>query len=110
MKKVFRFILTLALVYLAYTETGIFTALSLLLIFVSFEVQGWLTKQAVCVTSGKRQVTLPDDLSLVVEGYPDETEGTNGTLNSVNRKTDDLCVDCGGANGRHYMDCPKMLD
>lgn len=46
MSKVIRAILTLALVYGAYTETGIFTALSLLLIFVALEAQGWLTKRA----------------------------------------------------------------
>lgn len=46
MSKIIRFILTLALVYGAYTETGVFTALSLLLIFVSIELNGWLTKRA----------------------------------------------------------------
>ena len=46
MSKVIRAILTLALIYGAYTETGIFTALSLLLIFVALESQGWLTKRA----------------------------------------------------------------
>ncbi|MBI2758775.1 MAG: hypothetical protein HYX49_08865 [Chloroflexi bacterium] len=46
MSKVIRAILTLALIYGAYTETGIFTALSLLLIFVSIEVQSRLTKRA----------------------------------------------------------------
>ena len=45
MSKVIRAILTLALIYGAYTETGIFTALSLLLIFVALEAQGWLTKR-----------------------------------------------------------------
>ena len=44
MSKVIRFILTLALIYGTYTETGVFTALSLLFIFVSIEAQGWLTK------------------------------------------------------------------
>lgn len=46
MSKVIRAILTLALIYGAYTETGIFTALSLLLIFVALEAQGRLTKRA----------------------------------------------------------------
>lgn len=46
MSKVIRFILTLALIYGAYTETGVFTALSLLLIFVAIELNGWLTKRA----------------------------------------------------------------
>jgi hypothetical protein len=46
MSKVIRFILTLAFVYGAYTETGVFTALSLLVIFVAIELQGWLTKRA----------------------------------------------------------------
>lgn len=46
MSKVIRAIITLALIYGAYTETGIFTALSLLLIFVALEAQGWLTKRA----------------------------------------------------------------
>ena len=46
MSKIIRAILTLALIYGAYTETGVFTALSLLLIFVAIELQGWLTKRA----------------------------------------------------------------
>ncbi len=46
MSKVIRAILTLAFIYGAYTETGIFTALSLLLIFVALEAQGFLTKRA----------------------------------------------------------------
>lgn len=46
MSKVIRAILTLALIYGAYTETGIFTALSLLLISVALEAQGWLTQRA----------------------------------------------------------------
>ena len=40
-----RIILTLALLYGAYRETGIFTGLSLFLIFVTFELQGFLTKR-----------------------------------------------------------------
>lgn len=46
MSKVIRWVLTIALTYGAYTETGIFTALSLLLIFVGLEANGWLTKRA----------------------------------------------------------------
>jgi len=46
MSKIIRFILTLALIYGAYTETGVFTALSLFLIFVAIELQGWLTQRA----------------------------------------------------------------
>ena len=46
MSKVVRAILTLALIYGAYAETGIFTALSLFLISVALEAQGWLTKRA----------------------------------------------------------------
>ena len=46
MSKVIRFILTLALIYGAYTETGVFTALSLLLIFVAIELNSWLTQRA----------------------------------------------------------------
>lgn len=46
MSKIIRWVLTIALTYGAYTETGIFTALSLLLIFVAIEAQGWLTKRA----------------------------------------------------------------
>ncbi len=46
MSKAIRFVLTLALIYGSYTETGVFTALSLLLIFVAIELQGWLTKRA----------------------------------------------------------------
>lgn len=47
MSKAIRVILTLALIYGAYTETGIFTALSLLLIYIAIESQGWITKRAV---------------------------------------------------------------
>lgn len=46
MSKVIRWVLTIALTYGAYIETGIFTALSLLLIFVGLEANGWLTKRA----------------------------------------------------------------
>ena len=46
MQRVIRVILTLALVYGDYTETGIFTALSLFLIFSALEVQVWLTKRS----------------------------------------------------------------
>ena len=53
MSKVIRFILTLALIYGAYTETGVFTTLSLLLIFVAIELNGWLTKRA---TDGLRRL------------------------------------------------------
>ena len=46
MKKIpiiIRIILTLLLVYGIYTETGIWTALSLFLVFVGMEVQAYLT-------------------------------------------------------------------
>ena len=46
MSKIIRAILTLALIYGAYTETGVFTALSLLLIFVAIELNSWLTQRA----------------------------------------------------------------
>ena len=46
MTKIIRSILTLLLVYGAYTETGVFTALSLLLIFIYLEVNAVLVKRA----------------------------------------------------------------
>ena len=48
MKKIqiiIRIILTLALIYGAYTETGIWTALSLFLIFIGMEIHGYLIKR-----------------------------------------------------------------
>ncbi len=42
---VVRIILTLVLIALSYRETGIFTALSLFLIFCGMEIWGWLTKR-----------------------------------------------------------------
>jgi FtsH-binding integral membrane protein len=41
-----RIVLTLILIALSYRETGIFTALSLALIFIGMEISGWLTKRA----------------------------------------------------------------
>ena len=46
MSMIIRIILTLALIYGAYTETGVFTALSLFLIFVAIEAKGFLIKRA----------------------------------------------------------------
>lgn len=43
---VVRIILTLVLIVLSYRETGVFTALSLFLIFLGIELQGFLTKRA----------------------------------------------------------------
>lgn len=46
MSKVIRWLIIIALTYGVYTETGIFTALSLLLVFVSLEINNGLIKRA----------------------------------------------------------------
>jgi len=46
MSFVIRSILTLALIYASYRETGFFTALSFLLVFAALEIQGFLAKRA----------------------------------------------------------------
>jgi len=43
---IIRFILTFLLIYGAYTETGIWTALSLFLIFMSVEIQSYLIRKS----------------------------------------------------------------
>ena len=40
-----RWMLTIALLYVVYTETGFFTALSFLFMFIAIECQTWLLKQ-----------------------------------------------------------------
>jgi len=42
---IIRYVLTMALLYGAYTETGIWTTVSLLLLFIGFEVQGQLDRR-----------------------------------------------------------------
>ena len=42
---IIRWILTIALIYGVFTETGIFTAISMFLIFVSMELMGIMKKK-----------------------------------------------------------------
>lgn len=44
-KKIIRVILSLALLYGVYLETGIFTVLCLFLIFLAIEAPGWQAKK-----------------------------------------------------------------
>jgi len=41
-QKIIRYVLTLLIIYGAYTETGMWTALSLFLIFMGMEINGYL--------------------------------------------------------------------
>ena len=44
-QKIIRYALTLLIIYGAYTETGMWTALSLFLIFMSMEIHGYLMEK-----------------------------------------------------------------
>ena len=46
-QKIIRYVLTLLIIYGAYTETGTWTALSLFLIFMGIEINGYLIKMLV---------------------------------------------------------------
>lgn len=48
-----RWALTLLLIYGAYTETGIFTAISLLLIAIALELQGYINNKIIDYLKGK---------------------------------------------------------
>ncbi len=71
MQRVIRVILTLALIYGAYTETGIFTALSLFLIFSALEAQVYLTKR-----SRKLPLKPPTHYSCLCDATSVELEGS----------------------------------
>lgn len=59
---VIRIILTLVLIVFSYRETGVFTALSLFLIFMSIELQGCLIKRAASMLKAVEKPVKLDDI------------------------------------------------